>query len=1157
MKNIISFLICSLFSLYTIGGEVTKTYHFSDYKIVNAGDYQLMNFEGCLNTGYTGEPSMPWFAVKLLLPPGEKAVSFVVNGTHEIAIPGNYLLYPQQSSRPLSEGGSGEFKIDQLVYQSKSDYPENFYGTISTEYMNGHSIALLNICPLIYTPSSGEVSYYAEMTVKIKTESTEKSANVLSMLSSTAGVQSRLGSFVQNPEMLFEYPDRDHKTGDYQLLIITPEAFQDEFEQLRDLYMYRGIISEVMTTEDIYSTMSGQDQQEQIRNFIIQEYQTNSIEYVLLGGDVEHIPYRGFYCYVQSGSGYEDSNIPADLYYNALDGTWNDNGDNLWGEIGEDDLLPEIAIGRFSFSNQDELDAMLNKTISYQDSPILGEFRNPILAGEHLYSNPETWGADYLRLLVGLRDDNGYTTNGIPPDHDIDSLYELHQNWGTNTILARINEGRSFVHHVGHANSTYVMHLVNSDITNANFSQVNGINHNYTFLQSHGCICGAFDDSDCIMERMVAIDNFAVAVVGNSRYGWFNEGQTEGPAAHLHREMLDAMYEEKMGRIGMAFMESKIQTAPWVNAPGQHEEGALRWNFYDINILGDPTLQIWVDEPFVVDAVFTPPILVGATSFEVTVLTSNTPVEGLSCTLTKDGVLHGTQVSDVNGQASIMIDPLMTTTGTAELTISGYNCQTRTYNIAVSPAGGAFMIYHDHVIDDDAGGNSNNLPDFSESIMMTINLENAGTADATSVSADITTLSEWVSITDATGNYGNVPAGSIAGTINDFAFDVDTYIPDQEVVEFTVDITDLTKGNWSDAFSIVLNAPVLEAGEMSIDDNAGGNGDGFLDPGETATISIGVLNTGHAVGPDAEATLDILGSWVSLTGNNSFQLGDLSPGVNAYATFEIEVDEDTPLGTNTMFAFAVTSAAYSTSHDYYTSIGILVEDWESGDFTNFNWQFDGDVPWLITTINPYEGTYCAQSGDIADGQESELFLYIDVLAEGDLTFYRKVSSEAEWDFLRFYIDNTMLGEWSGELNWEKVSFPITQGLHTFHWVYEKDDYLSSGGDCAWIDFIVFPPVDIATGIGQHTQTTDGIELNLRPNPAGSTLHIDYSLANSTDVNILIYDLLGHEVMQVLDQHLQQEGMHTQMIDISGIKAGIYLCRIQTSEGTLSKKLIIR
>lgn len=1140
----------------TLGGEVTHTYRFSNFNTRDAGEYHLIEFDNCLNTGLAGAPSMPWFAVKLLLPPGERAVSFIVETKREVAIPGSFRLYPQQPSRPLSEGTAGIFHLNEDIYRSSSAYPENPYGVITTEYLNGHGIALLNICPLTYIPAEGKLSYFSEITVTILTEKEREAESALHNLSASSRVRNTVVDFVQNPLTIESYPLKDVRSDDYQILIITPAAFEDEFEGLREMYLSRGLKSEVATMEDIGNTMPGQDLPEKVRNYIIQEYQGFNVEHVILGGDVEHVPYRGFYCYVQSGSGYSDDNIPADLYYSGLDGNWNTDGDNLWGEIGEDDLLPDIAVGRMSFSNSSELSAMINKSMSYQDTPVLGEMTNPLLAAEFLYSNPETWGSDYLRLLVGYRDDNGYTTIGIPPDQEIDSLYERYVNWGGSDIIAEINEGKSFVHHCGHANSGTVMHLSTSDITNSNFSQVNGTIHNYTFVQSHGCICGAFDDSDCIMERMVAIDNFAAAVIGNSRYGWFNEGQTEGPAAHLHREMVDALYEEEIGRLGAAFVECKIQTAPWVNAPGQWEEGALRWNFYDINILGDPVLQLWTDEPFEVNATFTAPILVGDPSMDVHVTSNGMPMEGLSCSLTKEGILHGTAVTDANGDAIIFFDPLITTTGTATLTISGYNCLTKTYNVVVAPAGGAFLVYQDHIIDDAAGGNGNSLPDFGEAIMMTINIENAGTADATNVSGTLSTDDSYITITDDHGEYGTIPAGSAAGIINDFALTIADNVPDQHMADLLLDINGDGKGNWTDAFNITINAPVIENGLMTIDDQAGGNGNGFLDPGESAILTFGVLNTGHANAPGTMAQLATENSWITLN-TASFDLGTLEPGVNASASFEISVDEDTPLGTSVLFNYTVASGYYADSTAYGTSVGILVEDWESGGFTTFNWQFAADAPWETCNLEPYEGAYCVKSGDIGDNQQSELFITLEVLAAGDLSFYRKLSSEAEWDFLRFYIDYAMVGEWSGELDWEMVSFPVSQGLHTFRWVYEKDTYLSNGDDCAWVDYIVFPPVDVATGIDGAATGEVPARMSVWPNPANGAMHIDYTLYAGTEVSMGLYDMLGHRVADIIDNKAMQEGVHHLQTDVSGLEPGIYLLRLTTREGVVSRKLIVR
>ena len=75
---------------------------------------------------------------------------------------------------------------------------------------------------------------------------------------------------------------------------------------------------------------------------------------------------------------------------------------------------------------------------------------------------------------------------------------------------------------------------------------------------------------------------------------------------------------------------------------------------------------------------------------------------------------------------------------------------------------------------------------------------------------------------------------------------------------------------------------------------------------------------------------------------------------------------------------------------------------------------------------------------------------------GDITFYRKVSSESDFDNLRFYIDGFEQDRWSSEQDWARVSFPVETGIRTFTWTYSKDISASSGSDTAWIDDIIFP-----------------------------------------------------------------------------------------------------
>jgi hypothetical protein len=61
---------------------------------------------------------------------------------------------------------------------------------------------------------------------------------------------------------------------------------------------------------------------------------------------------------------------------------------------------------------------------------------------------------------------------------------------------------------------------------------------------------------------------------------------------------------------------SKIKTAPWVGLPGEFEPGAQRWCFYDCNVLGDPALKVWIDNPSVG---------IGSTAWQQNVLLSPNP----------------------------------------------------------------------------------------------------------------------------------------------------------------------------------------------------------------------------------------------------------------------------------------------------------------------------------------------------------------------------------------------------------------------------------------------------------------------------------------------------------------------------------------------------
>ena len=115
-----------------------------------------------------------------------------------------------------------------------------------------------------------------------------------------------------------------------------------------------------------------------------------------------------------------------------------------------------------------------------------------------------------------------------------------------------------------------------------------------------------------------------------------------------------------------------------------------------------------------------------------------------------------------------------------------------------------------------------------------------------------------------------------------------------------------------------------------------------------------------------------------------------------------------------------------------------------------------NAAWALASDFAYEGSYSLKSNPIGNSQKAQIEVSRG-FASGTVSFALKVSSEAGYDFLRFYIDGVQQGQWSGEQAWTIVSFPVTAGTHALRWSYEKDASVTSGSDAAWIDAVSLPP----------------------------------------------------------------------------------------------------
>lgn len=163
-------------------------------------------------------------------------------------------------------------------------------------------------------------------------------------------------------------------------------------------------------------------------------------------------------------------------------------------------------------------------------------------------------------------------------------------------------------------------------------------------------------------------------------------------------------------------------------------------------------------------------------------------------------------------------------------------------------------------------------------------------------------------------------------------------------------------------------------------------------------------------------------------------------------------------GTHTLQAVATDNDNNTAPHQItITLLAPADEGFESGNFSAFSWDNSSPITWTVQSSEKYSGTYAAKSGAISHNGSTSLSLTLNVTSAGNIVFYRRVSSESGYDFLKFFIDNTETGSWSGEAAWAMQSYPVSAGTRTFRWTYSKDVSDNGGSDCAWLDHIVFPP----------------------------------------------------------------------------------------------------
>lgn len=853
--------------------------------------------EGCATLAQPGLPLLPARGVVVVIPPGETLDRVTASPGGARALPGTLRLGWGQTPQPTSVlGPVSPTEPDPSVYGSSADYPPSHAILVTEQIAWGHRLAFVRVMPVTWNPSTGQARWHPSVEITVETRPLDPAAaeGQARMVRRTPEVLARLTSLVTNDEGLATYQDPPARHGtwgrvepdDYPYVIITSEAHRAWFGEIAAYESSRGLRARIVTCEEIDASYAGIDLPERIRAFVIDAYANWGTEYVLLGGDVDVVPVRNLY--VDAGGTIDQ--FPGDCYYEALDGNWNADGDELWGEWDEFDLAGELAVGRVTAHDPAQLAAWFRKNRMYAEEPVVSEVQKALFLGERMDDVP-TYACGYMDRVKDYSCDFGYCTSGYPNTFTKGMLCDSDgYGWTGMDAIQAFNQGFMSSHHLGHANTTYTMKFSNPDIV---YFTNDGVSHSFTFISTQGCYSNNFDavGTDAIAEVLVLDDNAASAFLGNTRYGWYCPGWYTGPSQHYDRELVDARYGEGIATIGNMNVDSKTdniwQIDPW-----------NLWCHYELCILGDPAMPQWSRLAGDLHVEHAGTYVMGQGAYTVRVTAGGLPLRDASVAIWSDDLsvnVHG--MTDAQGYVNLTPDPAYPAPMHVKAVKTDYLPGTGV--IEVDPGAQPWLVWHATVLDDDGEapsmGDGDGQADLGESIQMMIGLENIGHLAAEGVTAAIACEDPLVAIGDAAAAYGAIPAGATGSNQDDFIVSVLHGIADGQTVGFTIDAENAQGQQWHERFEIVLHRPILSLQSWWIDDTGIGDGQGDIDPGEQFRVRMVLANSGSDAARDYGATLASASPWIEILDGASGAPSVPAGGVAELAPpFRAALAPDTP-----------------------------------------------------------------------------------------------------------------------------------------------------------------------------------------------------------------------------------------------------------------------
>ena len=653
----------------------------------------------------------------------------------------------------------------------------------------------------------------------------------------------------------------------------------------------------------------------QIRNYIIDFYNTadNKPEYLLLIGGAR-----------------TGASLPIPTFYT---GTANNANDLPYGLIEGDDNFPEIVVGRFSVNNSYQLATVVNKTIAYEREPYMEETdwmtRAIVVAGNYASSQPIPITPVLMsKWLVRLFYENGYT--------EVDTVFWYPGSSSmTQPVVNAINRSGQYVNYRGwgDANGWHYPLFHIGHLSNTNAGRKSPV------VSSFVCNTGDFINPNvnpCFGEYWMTMGtptspNGAVAFVGPSDLYTSTEYNNAISSGYHWGIQI-----EGIRTFGAAVMRGKIEI--YNSYPNNLDPGDwVDFYFRVYNMLSDPSMNLWKLIPNNMNLTLPTQIAQGTNYIEF----SAPNLTGALVTVTRDQISYDTFRIE-NDVAFISLNP--EDEGDIILTVTANNYLPTIQTIEVVPSDAVSLMEYNFEGESFYPG---------ETITLNTTLKNYGSSAVSGVTATLSSnVSEYITITDETVEYGNLAAGGTA--TGSFEFQIAPDCPHHTVIQFTLDIA--PTGDIAKLQALVVGIHI-EVESFAID-----SPNGVLNPGESASITVDVMNKGLADLQGLSVYIEPQTNAVYVS-DQPVLIGDVVVDGTGAFTFDVDVQSDAFIGRQVYFLLNfVDEDGRFTSAYINTEIGIVDNTAPTGPcyygyyaFDSFDTEYDLAPVYEWVDIDPQTG----------------------------------------------------------------------------------------------------------------------------------------------------------------------------------------------------------